>query len=92
MLCFVALELLIPMRHFGIFILIEALILFRIFLKCFENECLISLCNDIYSRITDNNIKTVDERQNRTDSGCVERTIYDKLTFYINKSTHAINQ
>ena len=63
LLCFVALELLIPMRHFGIFILIEALILFRIFLKCFENECLISLCNDIYSRITDNNIKTVDERQ-----------------------------
>ena len=63
------------MRHFGIFISIEALKLFRIFLKCFENESVILLRNDIHHHITDNNIKIVDIRQNRTDSGCVSMSL-----------------
>ena len=55
--------------------LIETLKLFRIFFKCLENQSLILLCNDIHHHITDNNIKIVDMRQNRTDSGSISMSL-----------------
>ena len=63
------------MWHIAIFILIETLKLFRIFFKCLGNQSLILLCNDIHHQITDNDIKIVDMRQNRTDSGCVSMSL-----------------
>ena len=64
------------MWHIAIFILIETLKLFRIFSKCLENESLILLCNDIHHRITDNDTKIVDMRQNRKDRGCISMSLY----------------
>ena len=76
------------MRHIAIFILIETLKLFRIFFKCLENESLILLCNDIHHHIIDKNIKIVDMRQNRTDSGSISKTLYKDFPArgHLNKS------
>ena len=71
------------MWHIAILILIETLKLFRIFFKCLENEALILLCNDIHHHITDNNIKIVDMRKNRTDSGCVSMVTLIKVHNYL---------